>query len=162
MKFEELKRTTADVAREKLAGDKVVNPMRIFVAILLCFQAAPIVACNSSSASAQNLSSKAISVEVWRGGDDGLTSKLADALEEKFRQTPPFIVGPASERESLKVTIPGNVRWKQIGVRTQVQFDVNFSRASRQIGTSKGVCWEDNLPRCAEIIVEDARKAALQ
>ena len=138
------------------------NPMKLFIGALLFIQLFPVAACSGSPALAQHISTEVISVEVWRGGDDGLTSKLADALEEKFRQTSPFVVGPASERPSLVVTIPSNVKWKKVGTRTKVQFYVTFSRSSRQIGISKGACWEEDMPRCAAIIVADARKIALR
>ncbi len=97
-------------------------------------------------------------VEVWRGGDDGLTLRLADTLENAFRRTSDFALGTGEKPGTLIVTIPSNVTWIKIGSRTEVDCYVTFSGVSSQVlGGSRGRCWEDDLETCADRVVRDAR-----
>jgi hypothetical protein len=61
-----------------------------------------------------------IPVEVWRGGDDGLTLTLADAFENAFTASPYFILSSGRKKGTLVVRIPTHVGWRQIGKRTRV------------------------------------------
>jgi hypothetical protein len=81
-------------------------------------------------------------VEVWRGGDDALTTKFADAIERGFSQSSAFTPSTGRKPHTLIVTIPTNVTWKQVRNRTQVLYTVNFSSDdSQSLGTSSGACW---------------------
>lgn len=98
-----------------------------------------------------------VPVEVWRGGDDGLTSRFADALEDAFRGSSAFVLSVGKKPGTLTVTIPSNVGWKQIGSRTEVHYLVTFTGTSSQVlGASKGACWEDQLSKCAGHVLKDA------
>lgn len=98
-------------------------------------------------------------VEVWRGGDDGLTAKFADALQAKFGASTDFALSSGGKKGTLIVSIPSNVLWKQINGRTQMFFVINFmSIDGRKLGTSKGFCWEEFISTCAAKVVSDARK----
>jgi hypothetical protein len=100
-------------------------------------------------------------VEVWRGGDDGLTQRLAAALEDAFRSSPYFTLSTGKKPGTLVVTIPTNVGWKQVGGRTLVRYAVEFASTDNQsIGRSRGSCWDGALGGCAIHIVRDARIAA--
>lgn len=100
---------------------------------------------------------KSVPVEVWRGGDDGLTSRFADALESAFRGSSAFVLSEGKKPGTLIVTIPSNVGWKQIGSRTEVHYSVTFTDTSSQaFGVSKGACWEDQLSKCAVHVLTDA------
>jgi hypothetical protein len=100
-------------------------------------------------------------VEIWRGGDDGLTQGLVVALEGAFRSSPNFTISSGKKPGTLLVTIPTHVRWKEIGGRTQVRYTVEFASADNQsIGRSRGTCWDDALAECAAHIVRDAKIAA--
>jgi hypothetical protein len=97
-------------------------------------------------------------VEVWKGGDDGLTNKLSDTIETAFRSASDFHLSNGKMPGTLMVTIPSNVRWKKVGQRTKVFYDVKFSSVDgRDIGASKGSCWDDSFGTCATRIVKDAR-----
>jgi len=115
-----------------------------------------VVACAVSPSSA-----KPTPVEVWRGGDDGLTSRFADAIETAFRTSSDFMLSSGKKPGTLVVTIPTNVSWKKIGNRTQVLYTVTFTpAASQQLGASMGSCWDDALSECAGHVFRDAQIAA--
>lgn len=98
-----------------------------------------------------------ITVEVWRGGDDGLTSRFADSLEAAFGRSSAFVLSNGKKPRTLIVMIPSSVGWKQIGSRTEVRYSVTFTgTVSQVLGTSEGACWEDQLSKCAVHVLKDA------
>ena len=100
-------------------------------------------------------------VEVWSGGDDGYTLRLRDALERAFRGSPNFRLSSGRKPGSLIVYIPHSVKWKRVGVRTQVFYDVEFSTIHEKIlEKSNGSCWEDDLGTCATSIIRSATDVA--
>jgi len=129
---------------------------------LRCARLLVVVAALSGGAiSAVNAASaEPVLVEVWCGSDDGLTLRLRDTLEGAFKSSPDFALSNGGKPGTLVVTIPTNVRWKQIGKQTQVYYAVKFSSAdNRKIGTSTGSCWDGDLQKCAARIVRNARAA---
>lgn len=110
---------------------------------------------------AGNSAADTIPVEVWRSGDDGLTFRLSEKLVEIFKSSSSFSMSLAKKPGTLVVTIPRNVDWKEVGDRTQVLYSVAFSTAEgRQLGSSTGSCWDDNLTECAEQILKESTAAA--
>ena len=102
-------------------------------------------------------------VEVWCGGDDGLTIRLRDTLESAFKSSPDFHLSSGKKPGTLVVTIPSNVGWKQVSWRTRVLYTAKFASPDNQnLGGSKGSCWDDTLAKCAAQIVRDAKVAARQ
>jgi len=100
-------------------------------------------------------------VEVWSGGDDGLTQRLKAAIEKEFESSVDFQMSEGKKPGTLVVTIPSNVSWRQKGEKTQVLYTIDFaSPDGRSLGVSKGHCWDDDLERCSIRIVSDARAAA--
>jgi hypothetical protein len=105
-------------------------------------------------------SASPIPVEIQRGGDDGLTVRLADTLEAAFQEARGFAHGDEGQPATLVVVIPRNVQWADVGARTRVIFQVEFRRAdSRLLARSRGTCWETQLETCAAHILSDARNA---
>jgi len=99
-----------------------------------------------------------IPVEVWCGGDDGLTLTLRDAMENAFKSSPDFQLNSGKKPGTLVVTIPSNVKWKQIGGRTQILYSVEFTSIQDQkLGSSTGSCWDDKVASCALKILKDAK-----
>jgi len=99
-------------------------------------------------------------VEVWRGGDDGLTSHFADALEEAFRASSEFALSTGKVPGTLVVTIPTNLTWKQVAGRNEVTYLVQFTgAASEPLGSSSGNCGEEQLQQCVAHVLLDARAA---
>ena len=101
-------------------------------------------------------------VEVWRVGDDGLTSKLTDTLEAALGSSQDFALSSGKKPGTLVVTIPNHVRWKTAsGGRPRVIYTVEFSSVDAQvIGRANGTCWDDSLLTCAAQIIKDAKVAA--
>ena len=100
-------------------------------------------------------------VEVWRGGDDGLTFRLTSALERTLESSPDFTLSSGKKPGSLVITIPTHVAWKQIGGRTQVTYVAEFtSDTSEKVGKTSGSCWDDALAKCVDRIVKKAKIAA--
>ena len=124
-----------------------ISHLVAMIAVLLI-----VAACATGASSAEQMP-----VEVWRGGDDGATIRLTDALETAFRASPNFFLSSGKKPGTLVVTIPTHVGWKQIGERNQVLYTVEFTSADgRNLGAIKGLCWDDALSQCAVQIVKDA------
>jgi hypothetical protein len=110
----------------------------------------------------QPASVKPTLVEVWRVGDDALTSKLRDALETSIETSTDFVLSSGKKPGTLVVTIPTHIKWKTTrGGRTQVTYRVEFSSVNdERISTSSGSCWSDSLGECAAQIIKEAKVAA--
>ena len=76
---------------------------------------------------ANGMSANPTPIEVWRGGDDGLTARLQDQLESGFKSSSDFIVSSGKKPGTLFVTIPTNVAWKQVSGRTKVSYTVEYT-----------------------------------
>jgi hypothetical protein len=130
------------------------SPIRILVAAILGLLVTT--GCGDS-----NSSSKPTLVEVWRGGDDGLTVRLSEALETAFRSSSDFALTTGTKPGTLMVVGPTNTRRKQVAARTEIVYAVEFaSTDGRALGASSGSCWEVELQVCVVRIVEDAKAAA--
>ena len=100
-------------------------------------------------------------IELWRVGDDGLTLRLADAIESSLKSSPTFSLSTGKKPGTLLLTIPTNVNWRKVGNRTQVLYRVEYSTAGgKRLGASTGSCWDDGFNICAKKIVNDAEVAA--
>lgn len=100
-------------------------------------------------------------VEVWTGGDDGLTQQLRDEIENKFKSSSDFVLSSGKKAGTLIVTIPTHVGWTTKGARTHLRYSVEFSSGDGMaLGKSSGPCWEDNLTECAAQTYREAKKAA--
>jgi hypothetical protein len=118
--------------------------------------------CSTVVASAPARPNNAIAVEVWTGGDDGLTQRLTNSVRNEFRQSAHFILAPASTPNSLRVTIPTHVNWEEVGDRMRVTYRVVFDTAEGRMGERSGVCWDDDLRACARMVVEQATEVAFR
>lgn len=102
-----------------------------------------------------------IPVEVWSGGDDGLTQRLRDAMERAFQASPDFAMSFGKRPGTLVVTIPTHVKWQNVGDRMLVRYTLEFSSASGQrLASREGHCWDDEYPKCAARILDDTKAAA--
>ncbi|MBZ5552407.1 MAG: hypothetical protein LAO21_06780 [Acidobacteriia bacterium] len=123
--------------------------------------AAIILALFIAQSTVEGASTRQTLVEVWSGGDDGLTLRLKDTLEKAFKSSSAFALSSGKKPGTLIVTIPTHVGWKQKGKRTQVLYTVEFTSVDNQpLGTSTGSCWDDALTKCAARVVKDAKIAA--
>ncbi len=102
-----------------------------------------------------------IPVEVWRGGDDGLTSRFAGGLESAFRASRDFSLSKGDEAGALVVTIESNLTTKRVGFGDRAYYVVVFGASdSKQLGSTNGSCWERELQACIAKVVEAARTAS--
>jgi len=100
-----------------------------------------------------------VPVEVWTGGDDGLTQRFAVAVEEEFRTSQHFVlVNHGSTGGALKVVVPGHVGWRDFGSRTRVTYGLELERQGRRTKLRGGACWESDMQRCARQIVRSVER----
>ena len=126
--------------------------MRRIVAIFVVFVAQSVVGAGSA---------KPTLVEVWSGGDDGLTLRLRASLEDAFKSSSAFVLSTGKKPGTMIVMVPTHVHWKQVGKRTKVLYKVNFASVDNQpLGASEGSCWDDALTKCANKVVKDATPVA--
>ena len=112
----------------------------------------------ATSYAIQGEATKPVLVEVRSGGDDGLTLRFRDSLENAFRSSRDFSLNASNTPATLVITIPQHVNWKQAGKRTRVLYVVEFTSSENQsLGIRKGSCWDDRLEQCAAQVVRDAQ-----
>lgn len=98
-------------------------------------------------------------VEIWRGGDDGLTLHFFEALEARFAKSAQFFLVQGAEPSALIVTIESNLHWKNEGGRLKASYRVSFTDSRLQrLGGVQGECWEDDFDRCADSVVGEASR----
>ena len=115
--------------------------------------------CSTVPAPSVARSNAAVPVEVFTGGDDGLTQRLADAIRSEFGRSARFTLALAPTSDLLRVTIPTNVGWKGVRGKTRVTYQLRLERAGRTVAESGGVCSEQDLRVCAKKVLEAATSA---
>ena len=105
------------------------------------------------------VSSDPIPVEVWTGGDDGLTQRVRDAVEEGFARSPRFKLVDGGTPNALRVMIPTHVEGTEMSGRTRVTYQLRLERDGRRLRDTQGVCWEEQISKCGEQVVRAAIKA---
>src|SRR5262249_52985809 len=106
------------------------NNMQITSLWMRCIAAILVVLIAQSAVDAS--SAKATLVEVWSGGDDGLTLRFRATLENAFKSSSAFALSSGKKPGTLIVTIPTHVEWKQVGKRTKVVYAVDFASVDNQ------------------------------
>lgn len=102
-------------------------------------------------------------VELWTGGDDGLTQRFADAIRHALNSSPVFFSSSGKKPGSLIVFIPTHVASVKKAGRITIQYTVLFSSvADRELGSSKGTCQSSDaaLTKCAVQVVKEAEMVA--
>jgi hypothetical protein len=93
-------------------------------------------------------------VEIWIGGDDGLTLRLADSVEDELRGSARFSYGKTGAVPgALRVIIPTHVDWRKVGEQTRVTYRLELERGGHRNTASGGSCWESELEICAQQVV---------
>ena len=97
-------------------------------------------------------------VEVWCGGDDGLTQKVCDATEQAFRTVHDFPLRKAEQIAKFKVVIAPNVEWKKVQGRLQILYAIELRDTNdKEIGRFDGSCWESKVRACGTQILASTR-----
>lgn len=94
-------------------------------------------------------------VAIVTVGDDGLTQRLADAVEANARSAR-FTISTAGQPASLTIRIPTHVGWENVGSRMRVKYRAEFQRRGVTKSSTSGECWDNELSVCASQIVAAA------
>lgn len=129
---------------------------------LLVLAGAVLTGCVASSSAdpKPSLGSELAPYELWMGGDDGLTQRLAAAVRKEFDLSGLFTAIRLSEQPNgLKVTIPTHAGWKEVRGEQRITYKLRIERAGRLLARTRGSCWERELAVCARQIVQTAARA---
>jgi hypothetical protein len=101
-------------------------------------------------------------VQIWTGGDDGLTQRLRYEMEKGVSESGVFQL---VNREGMKaddfiILIPTGVSWAKDANGLVVTAKAEFSRANRKLDEVTVTCREEALQVCAAQIVSAAKTAA--
>jgi len=94
-----------------------------------------------------------IPVRVGLVGDDGLTQKLADALELKLREDARLRPATSVDDKPLSIESDANVDWDELAGRTVLIYTVYVSSRGAQRLRLTGACFEDDVSKCAKDIL---------
>ncbi|MGC2636518.1 MAG: hypothetical protein WA294_05025, partial [Acidobacteriaceae bacterium] len=112
--------------------------------ILMCWLIAPCISKAQSPAAQKRV------VDVRCNGDDGLTSRLCEAIQRALRAQPDLVMEDATHHETLIVQIPTNVSWKSDGQGMQVFSAVKFLNPNGEtLKSSRVSCHNPGLSHCA-------------
>jgi hypothetical protein len=93
-------------------------------------------------------------VEVWKGGDDGLTNRAFDALEKAFEDAKDFSLARSGEGV-VKVEITNHLR-SDGALHATAPYAISRAGAAPLVG--EATCTETTLPVCADTILSATRK----
>jgi hypothetical protein len=92
-------------------------------------------------------------VELWKGGDDGLTNHAYDVLEKAFGGATDFSLARSGEGV-LKVAITNHLR-SDTTFRVTAPYEISRAGAAPLVG--EATCTETTLPVCADKILSATR-----
>ena len=87
-------------------------------------------------------------------GDDALTLRLRDALEQSIARSPKFYLA-SQQPSAVVIKIPSNVRWRRDGRRLKVLYTVEFTIGGYR-HEAAGSCWSDSYAKCSSDIMRSA------
>jgi hypothetical protein len=95
-----------------------------------------------------------VAVCLWRGGDDGLTVRLTDKLEETINGTRSLVVGGCGLKDQPTITLPTSVKWVKQG--TSMHITARVILTGRNLTAPVAIeshCSDERLIDCANDIV---------
>jgi len=102
-----------------------------------------------------NANTKPVPVEVWRGGDDGLTIKLSESVERALVKDGEFVLSRDKKPGTLIITFPHAVAAVPDGNYVDIDYEVTFSTIEgRKLASIKSGCRE--LLYCVDHIATTA------
>jgi hypothetical protein len=118
---------------------------------------------NVDGAADQAPAGNGVTVELWRGGDDGATILFTEGLEASLRASG-FAIAVGNEPRTdntLVVTVPTHLRGKTVGKRTKTTWVLEFAGPTgRSLGRRTGSCWRDALSVCTRDAARETVAAA--
>lgn len=138
--------------------DYKCEPLRMRTAFTLIILSS-LVACAKGAAPSASHPIIPVPFQIFTGGDDGLTQRLAQAVRDEFENSMAFTAVPVSAPNVLMVTIPTNVGWEEMGGKTRVTYRLRLERGGLLLGESGGTCWEYELRACAQTVLDSAVRA---
>ena len=97
------------------------------------------------------------SVQVYSGGDDGLSNHLVEALNKKIA-TSALTSVESAESAVLHIFFVSNARWEEVGPDIKVMYTVRFvGPVHARRSMISGSCMEKNMEVCADQIIKAAR-----
>jgi hypothetical protein len=93
-------------------------------------------------------------VRVSLVGDDGLTNKLRDSLELAIEQRRHLRVASSDENPALAIVSESNVDWEKLAGRVVVIYTVYVSSEEAKHVRLTGACFDNDIDKCANDIVE--------
>jgi hypothetical protein len=113
-------------------------------------------------ASQTNAGAHRVAVEVWRGGDDGLTIRFGEALEAALNGSPVFFAVSITTPEATRLTIEHNLRSLGRGDNAKAAFLITLSTRDRVLmGAIPGQCRQRALESCAARVISRAEELFL-
>jgi hypothetical protein len=97
-----------------------------------------------------------VATEIWRRGDDGLTSRFYDAVVQAIRQDPTFALKHSQSSQLFKIFITDHMMSARNDGKEQALYSVDFSMDGHALSTLKGWCWKDDLKDCASQVAREA------
>lgn len=99
-------------------------------------------------------------VMVEQGGDDGLTNRLVDEIQNRI-MTSRSLTMNVDGSNPFFISIPSNVGWNVVAGQTIVTTLIKFRRGERSFGQIQVTCRETQLAACARKIVTEAENKAM-
>lgn len=107
-----------------------------------------------------------VTFELWTGAaHEGVAVRFRDALETELMSSQRFAKAPDGQLPAIILYIPGG-RFRvetKIGNKQRARYLVQFrsgKTTGQLLGTNSGLCWDDELRRCALEVLRDASRVA--
>ena len=103
-----------------------------------------------------------VPVAIWKESDVGQANRLADSLDLAFSNSGHFVVMRGEQVSAFQIVIRDE--FADVGpnrVRIQVDFMRDYPAKERRIGSSVTNCEKKDFSRCAEVVLNVARRVIL-
>jgi hypothetical protein len=106
-----------------------------------------------------DVASRRIPIELWRGGDDGYTLRLGEALEKALGESGVFLPIVMHDPTAMHLVIETNLRPVESGDNPKAQYVVILEPShGPPLGAIHGKCRGSEFDRCAHSVVASAER----
>src|SRR5690606_22119144 len=106
-----------------------------------------------------NAAGNLVPTEFRVTGDDGLTTRFAQAVTEALEESTVLAKPTSWSSERIVLGIPANLYWQDARGQTNFQYVVIFTDQSVDTLALTGGCWERGMAGCALTAVKEAERA---